>query len=146
MVSVFESNTLLRLTDAQCSMIFSNKRNYRFESCKIPSLTSAALALVGSILIFLRWRYVYLRWEVGYTILLCVGLGGLSSTQYIALAGRASGNSASVITSYHVCQQIGTIIGNEYPVALLMRNFRDQLVKSFGHNPEGQEVSILDHR
>ncbi|KAJ5289173.1 transporter [Penicillium angulare] len=112
----------------------------RFKKCKIPSLVSAFVALTGSVLIFFRWRYVYLRWEVIYTLLLCIGLGGTSSSQYIALASRSAGKSASIITSYHVCQQIGTIIGNAYPAGLLLKLFRGHLLESFGDGPQAQKA------
>lgn len=92
-------------------------------------------------LILIRWRWKPHRWEIGYILLQGLGTQAIYASQFMAMSVRATGKSASVITTYYLCQQIGAILGSAGFNALFRTLFQNRLMKNLADTSNAREVS-----
>lgn len=109
---------------------------------KCNALTNCALSVLvfSCSLITARWRIGVHNWEVIYIILPAMGISALYSTQFVALSVRLREASASIVTSYHLCQQIGTVLGTACTTGFARIAFRNRLVHHLGDSTTAQQI------
>ncbi|CEJ60628.1 hypothetical protein PMG11_09197 [Penicillium brasilianum] len=114
------------------------KRSGRY---KFLSVSCLGLSLTGFLLITFRWPCGPSQWEVVYTFISAVGLGGVFSTQFVGLAASVpQESSATAITVYYMSQQLGMIGGTTLGATISQAVFRRGLLRKFGASEEGLET------
>ena len=113
---------------------------HSIKRCKLPSTISCIVSGISFTLILVRWRENISHWELSYTVLVGAGISALMSFQYIALSNRVPDSSASIITSYYLAQQIGTLVGTASSNGLFRVVFRRRLSVHLGESSEAQKV------
>jgi MFS family permease len=116
----------------------------RTHKCKALAAVGLTITLLGYLLILLRWPIGPNHWELVYPFLTGLGYAGLLSAQFAALStATPEGQSATTITVYYQCQQIGIILGVALSAAVCRRAFECNLLNSLGTDAKTREVSLV---
>ncbi|KAJ5895364.1 transporter [Penicillium taxi] len=118
------------------------KRTGRY---KVLSLVSLGVAAASYLIILLRWPRISSHWEMIYPFIAGIGIGGLLSTQFVALTiSTPPKMSATAITIYNLSQQVGNMFGVTLTATVSRSLFERDLGHKFGNYPDAIEVSNVD--
>lgn len=108
---------------------------------KALSILGLSLGILIYFLIALQWTSGARVYEALYTFLAGFAHGMLHSAMFGALAACCSKSMvASSITSFHLCQQVGSILGTGISTAALQGIFRASLSRDLPNNPQKYHV------
>lgn len=108
---------------------------------KALSILGLSLGILIYFLIALQWTSGARVYEALYTFLAGFAHGMLHSAMFGALAACCSKSMvASSITSFHLCQQVGSILGTGISTAALQGIFRASLSRDLPNNPQKYHI------
>ena len=113
----------------------------RTKRYKILSVVAAGICIASSVVILLRWRGQISFWESLEIFPPSVGVGLLSSSQFIGVSSAVEkGDLATTISMFFLSGQIGMMIGASGSAALVRYGFRDALMSSLRNQPDRDHV------
>lgn len=115
----------------------------RYKKCNTLSNVALSVLIFSCSLIAGRWRIGVHNWEVIYILIAAMGISALYSTQFVALSVRLRESSASIVTSYHLCQQIGTVVGTACTTGFSRIAFRNRLIDHLGDSNAAKQVCCI---
>ena len=116
----------------------------RTKRYKLLSIVVASICVASFILIMLRWRGQISVWESLEIFLPSLGVGLLSSSQFIGSSAAVDkGDLATTISMFFLSGQIGMMIGAGGSAALARYGFRDALMRNLGDRPDKDHVRSL---
>lgn len=116
---------------------------YRAKRYKWPSIVSLTISVIFLLVITLRWRYRVSFWELSYVFVGVTAMAVGFSAQFVELCASApEGHSATVITIYYLCQQLGFILTVTVTATLSRRLFENALLRDLGTNAEARKVGL----
>ena len=119
--------------------MISISRTYRY---KTLSLVSLAICSLSYVLIGLRWRHGTNFWESLYTFPAGLGFGMILSTQFIGLSVSVpERQTATAVSTYYLCQQVGILVGVGASAAILRINFQRTLLRQLENYSDRDRVS-----
>ncbi|KAJ5106685.1 major facilitator superfamily domain-containing protein [Penicillium angulare] len=128
---------LIRLQNT--TNLFATTKRYK----PITVIAVCGLA-IGFLVMLLRWRVSFERWELVYLFPSGIFLGILFVTQFTAMSQIAPKEElAQCITTYYFFQQLGSILGPATSVVIVQHSFQKQLERSLKGLPAEKLISKI---
>ncbi len=113
----------------------------RTKRYKLLSIGAAMICVASSVVIMLRWRGRISVWESLEIFPPSVGVGLLSSSQFIGLSAAVDkGDLATTISMFFLSGQLGMMIGASGSTAVAKYGFQDALSRRLGDWPDKDHV------
>lgn len=110
---------------------------------KIMSIISFFISILAYLFIFLTWRDGCTIWESFFLFFVGLAPGILFSSLFIGMSCSSPKDYMSIcISTYYLCQQLGTIIGPTCGSALMQWLFQGNLVKRLPDISHKMRVSL----
>lgn len=101
------------------------------------------LGCISYLIIALRWVQNISAWESLYIFPVGLSFGLILSAQFVWLSANApKSQTAMAVSSYYLCQQVGTVLGVGTSTLLIQKDFYRRLLEALGDISHKKQVTF----